>query len=229
MNLTATRSTIAVLYSGGLDSAILLAHLLESGQRVQPLFVDSQLVWQQEELRHARRFADALACEQLEELVVLQMPLADLYHDHWSITGRDVPSSADPDESVYLPGRNPLLLVKARVWCGLNGVGQLALGALHTNPFADATDTFFLQFEGAMDQALGGHVKIVRPLAHLNKRQVMYLGRHAPLELTLSCLAPSGGRHCGRCNKCAERRVAFELAGLADPTSYAPPARSLTH
>lgn len=211
---------LAVLYSGGLDSAILLAHLVQQGHRVQPLYVDCELVWQDEELRHARRFLGALASPNLAELVVLRLPLTDVYDGHWSITGQRVPSAADPDESVYLPGRNPLLIIKAHVWCGLHGVEQLALGALKTNPFADATDAFFKQFEAAMSQAVSNPVRIVRPLAELDKRQAMELGRHAPLEWTFSCLAPQNGRHCGNCNKCAERQRAFALAGMADPTPY---------
>lgn len=220
---------MAVLFSGGLDSAILLAHLLGQGRSVQPLYVDCELYWQDVEERYARRFLATLAAPALAELVVLRLPLADLYDDHWSITGRQVPSASQPDESVYLPGRNPLLLVKAHVWCGLHGVGQLALGALRTNPFTDATEGFFRQFESAMDQAVAQEVQLVRPLAELDKRQVMELGRGAPLEWTFSCLAPVEGRHCGQCNKCAERRAAFRLAGLADPTSYVHPHPTLAH
>jgi len=219
--------SLAVLFSGGLDSAILLAHLVELGHRVQPLYVDCELLWQGEELRHARGFLEALAAPNLAELVVLRLPLADLYDGHWSITGQRVPSAADPDESVYLPGRNPLLIIKAHVWCGLHGVQQLALGALKTNPFADATDAFFKQFEAAMTQAVSNPVRIVRPLAELDKRQAMELGRRAPLAFTFSCLAPQNGRHCGRCNKCAERQRAFALAGMVDPTPYGSIQRSL--
>ena len=49
----------------------------------------------------------------------------------------------------------------------------------------------------------------------------MELGRGVPLELTFSCFAPSGDRHCGRCNKCAERKGAFALIAAEDPTEYA--------
>ena len=55
----------------------------------------------------------------------------------------------------------------------------------------------------------------------MNKQQVMALGRNLPLELTFSCIAPAGGLHCGRCNKCAERQNAFRDAGITDKTSYA--------
>jgi 7-cyano-7-deazaguanine synthase len=118
-----------------------------------------------------------------------------------------------------MPGRNPLLLIKARLWCQLHGIRQLAIGCLATSPFADASNEFFNSFQTVMDSALGGHVRIVRPLA--DKSQVMRFGRAAPLELTLSCLAPRGTLHCGECNKCAERRSAFALAGLSDRSNYA--------
>jgi 7-cyano-7-deazaguanine synthase len=36
----------------------------------------------------------------------------------------------------------------------------------------------------------------------------------------MSCLRPVDGVHCGACNKCAERRKAFALADLPDPTLY---------
>jgi 7-cyano-7-deazaguanine synthase len=49
----------------------------------------------------------------------------------------------------------------------------------------------------------------------------MALGRDLPLELTFSCIAPAGELHCGRCNKCAERRAAFREADREDRTSYA--------
>ena len=217
-------STAAVLFSGGLDSSILVGHLLERGCNVQPLYVDGQLAWQAVELQHSRQFLAALQTTALRPLVVLSMPLSDLYDGHWSITGRDVPSSEAADETVYLPGRNPLLLIKAQIWCQLHGVSSLALGALASNPFADATDEFFSEFESAIDRAISGHVRLLRPLAHLDKRQAMELGRNLPLDLTFSCLAPEGGLHCGRCNKCAERRKAFSSAGLADATRYASPS-----
>jgi 7-cyano-7-deazaguanine synthase len=54
----------------------------------------------------------------------------------------------------------------------------------------------------------------------LSKRDVLLRGRGLPLEATLSCLRPVSGRHCGACNKCAERRKAFALAELPDPTQY---------
>jgi 7-cyano-7-deazaguanine synthase len=222
-----SRPPIGLLLSGGLDSSILLVDLLRQGCRVQPFYVDSQLFWQDVELKSARRFLEALGSDRLADLVVLRLPLADLYDEHWSVTGRGVPPALTSDEAVYLPGRNALLLIKTRLWCQMHGIDQLALGSLGTNPFADATDEFFQQFESVLDRATSGHVQFVRPFATADKRQVMHLGRSAPLGLTFSCLAPQGGLHCGRCNKCAERRAAFRLIEMPDPTRYAPAPRQV--
>ena len=100
-----------------------------------------------------------MECDRLEPLVTLEMPLADVYGEHWSITGRDVPDAETADDAVYLPGRNAILIVKAAVWCRLHGIGQLALAVLGTNPFGDASGEFFDHFETALDRALGGRVR----------------------------------------------------------------------
>jgi 7-cyano-7-deazaguanine synthase len=114
-----------------------------------------------------------------------------------------------------------LLLVKSRLWCQLNGIGRLALGTLKNNPFADATADFFASFAAALDGAMSGSVTLERPFACYTKQEVMRLGTGVPLELTLSCLAPRDGRHCGQCNKCHERKAMFTGASVVDATHYA--------
>ena len=105
--------TTALLFSGGLDSAILLGQLLGQGCRVQPIYVAMGCAWQSAEQRAIRQFVAALGDDAIEPVVELEMPVADLYGEHWSITGRDVPNETTQDEDVFLWGRNPLLLVKA--------------------------------------------------------------------------------------------------------------------
>ncbi len=212
---------IGLLLSGGLDSGILLGELLRRGFRVHPLYVRSDLVWQGAELAAARRYLAALARAELGELVVLDLPLADLYEDHWSVTGHDPPPAESPDEAVYMPGRSALLLIKPALWCQLHNVNRLAMGVLGSNPFADAEADFFDTFESALNHAVGGRLQMIRPFAELSKREVMLLGRELPLELTFSCIAPRAGVHCGDCNKCAERKAAFRMIDSEDPTRYA--------
>lgn len=207
---------LAVLVSGGLDSAILLGEAARRHPAVWPLYVRFGLAWEDVELGYLRRFAEALALP----VVVLEMPVRDLYGDHWSVTGVDVPDAATPDEAVYLPGRNVLLLAKAMLWCHLHDVDQVALAPLEANPFPDATPGFFRAFEAVVNQAVEGSVRVVCPYRGLHKVEVLRRGAGMPLGWTFSCIRPVDGRHCGVCNKCAERQRGFADAGLADPTSY---------
>jgi 7-cyano-7-deazaguanine synthase len=211
---------LAVLVSGGLDSAILLAESVRQRAAVWPLYVRHGLHWEAAELAWLRRYAGALDLPALRPLQALELPVADLYGRHWSVTGEGVPDAETPDEAVYLPGRNVLLLAKAMLWCRLHAVGAVALATLRGNPFPDATPEFFAGFEGAVNRATGGAVRVLRPYAALDKVEVMRRGRGLPLGLTFSCIRPTGERHCGRCNKCAERRRAFADADMADPTDY---------
>ena len=73
----------------------------------------------------------------------------------------------------------------------------------------------------ALSLGLATPIAIEAPFAALHKADVIALGRAlgVPLELTLSCMQPADGLHCGRCSKCRERRDAFREAGVEDPTS----------
>ncbi len=213
--------TIGLLLSGGIDSAVLLDQLLRRGRRVIPFYVRSDCIWQERELAVLHHFLAAMSHPMLDDLVVFDMPVADLYDGHWSIFGNNVPDDSSPDEAVFLLGRNPLLLLKPALWCAKNSVRQLALATLASNPFPDATPEFFQQFREMLHLATGSDVEIVRPFEELSKRNVVSLGQDIPLELTFSCLAPVAAQHCGHCNKCAERQAAFAQLGMHDPTAYA--------
>jgi 7-cyano-7-deazaguanine synthase len=217
----AAPSALAVLVSGGLDSAILVGESLRTHAAVYPLYVRCGLSWEPVELRHLRSYLDAIRGPALRPLTVLEMPVADLYGEHWSLTARGVPGADSPDEAVFLPGRNVLLLAKALLWCHLRGVAAVALAPLESNPFPDATPAFFAAYQDVVNQAVGGSVRVLCPYLGLHKTEVMRRGRDLPLGLTFSCIRPAGGRHCGACNKCAERRRAFADAGMTDPTDYA--------
>src|SRR5262249_8947693 len=125
------------------------------------------------------------------------------------------------DEAVYLPGRNLLLAAKASVWCHLHGVTSLAFGCLRANPFPDSTGGFFAALEAVVNQALGGRIRLIRPFERLGKDDVVRRGAGLPLHETFSCLRPVGDRHCGECNKCAERQRGFRELDWPDPTIYA--------
>ena len=209
-----------MLVSGGLDSAALMRRLLAQGGRVVPLYLRCGLRWEPAELYWLKRFLRAVRSKQLAPLVTLHLPLRSLYGPHWSLTGRGIPGSQSADEAVYLPGRNVLLLTAAAVVCAERRIRRLAIGTLSGNPFGDASPAFFRRMSSCLSGALARPLQVVAPLRRLTKTQLIHAAAEAPLALTFSCLRPRGRRHCGGCNKCAERRRAFRNAGIADPTRY---------
>jgi len=217
----APATPLAILVSGGLDSAVLLAEAARAYPAVFPLYVRTGLAWEGVERRHLDRFLAAVRTPALRPVVVLDQPVADLYGNHWSLTGVGVPAAGTPDEDVFLPGRNVLLLAKPLLWCALNGVPEVAMAPLAVNPFPDATPEFFGDFTAAVNAAVHGSARVVRPYAELHKTEVIRRGSAFPLQHTFSCIRPAAELHCGRCSKCHERRVAFAEAGVADPTEYA--------
>ena len=212
----------AVLLSGGLDSAALLAEEAARGE-VQPIYVSTGLAWEP-----AERAATVhlLACDLWHDRVRPLKSLAVDMHDvyaatHWAVRGTP-PAYHTPDEDVYLPGRNIVLLGKAGVYCAAAGVDRLVLGTLAHNPFPDATPEFRASMARTLSLGLAHALQIEAPYAHLSKAEVV--GRGAalgvPFALTLSCMNPQASRHCGRCSKCRERHDAFLEAGITDPTEY---------
>jgi len=146
---------------------------------------------------------------------------------HWARKG-DAPSYHTPDEDVYLPGRNIVLLGKAGVFCAAAKLDRLVIGTLDHNPFPDATPEFRSAMMEALSLGLAHPIEIAAPYARAEKAEVVARGQRAGvrLDLTLSCMnARTNGdrfpRHCGVCSKCRERHDAFLQAGVDDPTDYA--------
>ena len=211
---------VAVLASGGLDSSVLVAEMARAAE-VHPIYVKCGLAWEQVELKGLQAFLNALDNPNVMPLTVLAAPVTELYGDHWSVSGKDVPDADAPDEKVFLPGRNILLIGLAAIWCSTHDVSRIAIGSLAGNPFPDATSEFFASFAHALSLGLRHEIKVDAPWLGLHKDDVVRLYKDLPLELTFTCMAPQRGKHCGRCNKCRERQVAFEKSGITDRTDYA--------
>jgi 7-cyano-7-deazaguanine synthase len=224
-----------VLLSGGLDSAVLLVEEAAQGHDVWPLYISVGLAWESAE-REAIQLLLAsrppVPLQTVRPLVTLSVDMSDVYPAaHWAMVGRP-PGYHTPDEAVYLPGRNIVLLGKAAVFCAVAGVDRLVMGTLGHNPFPDATPRFRAAMATALSLGLDHRLAIDAPYAELGKAEVIRRGvaLGVPLELTLSCMSPAASQvadssavaqHCGLCSKCRERHEAFVEAGIADPTPYA--------
>jgi len=216
----------AVLCSGGLDSVVLVAS--EAREReVQPVYVSVGLAWEADERAALARLAGTPGFgERVRPLATLDVTVRDVYSpSHWAIIGQP-PAYDTPDEDVYLTGRNVILLSKAGVFCATRSLHRLVIGPLAGNPFPDATPEFFASMARTLTLGLDHAIEISAPFRALHKSDVIRLGAQlgVRMELSLSCMNPSGGRHCGLCSKCRERRDAFDDAGIADLTDYVAPS-----
>jgi 7-cyano-7-deazaguanine synthase len=215
-------NSVAVLLSAGLDSAVLAASEARRAH-VQPIYVSAGLAWEAQELEVLRRLLATPPFASLLPLAHLTFTVRDLYPStHWALRG-EPPGFDTPDDDVYLTGRNVILLSKASIYCAQKGIRRIVLGPLAGNPFPDATPQFFDTMARAMSLGLAHEILIDAPFAAKDKSDVIKIGVElgVPLELTLSCMNPRDGLHCGMCSKCRERRDAFHEAGIDDPTRYA--------
>lgn len=222
---------VAVLTSGGLDSAVLVADLARNAD-VFPLYVEFGLAWEAAEQEALGAYLAALGDRRIAPLVKLAVPVDRIYGRHWSLTGEDVPDYDASIDSDYLPGRNVLLLGVASVWSALHDVHRIALGSLMQNPYPDATPEFFDEYGRLLSGALGHSIEVVAPYRGMEKSDLIRAHRELPLHLTLTCIGqkagasldesgPQGPLHCGACVKCHERHEAFVEAGVPDRTRYA--------
>jgi len=217
-------ATVAVLFSAGLDSAVLLANAARERLTVQPIYVSAGLAWEPEERAMAARLLSAppYTTAVIRPLVSLTFDMRDVYPaSHWAIRGQP-PAYDTPDEDVYIDGRNIVLLSKTAVYLARTRIARVMIGPLAGNPFPDASRKFFDAMEVALSTGLASPIGIEAPFAAMHKHEVIALGRRleVPFELTLSCMEPRDGLHCGRCSKCRERRDAFAQAHIPDPTPY---------
>jgi 7-cyano-7-deazaguanine synthase len=219
-----------VLLSGGLDSAVLLAHEAQVAT-VLPVYVFSGFAWEGLELAMVEHLlGDPHYSGRVLPLMRVEFPMHDVYApSHWAVRG-EPPSYNTPDEAVYLAGRNLVLLSKAGIVAALKGATRVAIGPLAGNPFPDARPSFFLAMQDALRLGLDHQIEVVAPFLTWTKEEVIRRGRElrVPLALTLSCMNPVAAavptappRHCGQCSKCRERRDAFGSLGLDDPAEYA--------
>jgi 7-cyano-7-deazaguanine synthase len=190
---------------------------------VQPIYVAVGLAWERDEQAMVVRLLAGYHVERVRPLATLHVDMRDVYPaSHWAVRG-EAPGFDTPDEDVYLEGRNIVLLSKASVFMARAKIARVMIGPLAGNPFPDASRSFFDAMERALSMGLAAPIAIEAPLASMHKEDVIRLGARlgVPFELTLSCMQPQDGLHCGRCSKCRERRDGFIQAGVEDPTPYA--------
>ena len=185
--------------------------MAREGREVFPLFIKAGLTWEAAELHALRRFLSRIPpalARRVKPLKVLSVRMDALYGEHWSTTGRGVPGWRATDSSVYLPGRNIMLLSMGGVYAATIGVPAVAIGTLSGNPFPDGAKSFFSSFGRAISTGLGFPLTIEAPFRRLGKEAIIRRFDDLPLHLSFSCSNPRGRSACGLCAKCRERILA---------------------
>src|SRR5262245_23885513 len=176
----------AVLLSGGLDSAVLVADEASRGE-VQPIYVSVGLAWEAAERAMVERLLGAApGRDRMRPLASLSVDMRDVYAaSHWAVQGRP-PAYHTPDEDVYLPGRNVILFGKAGVFCAAAQIDRLVIGTLEHNPFPDATSEFRDAMQRALTLGLAHDLRIEAPYAGRSKADVIRRGVALGVPFALS-------------------------------------------
>lgn len=216
-----------VVCSGGLDS-VSLAHKIASEHQLLGLlsFDYGQ--------RHRKELDFAAACA---ERLGVEHQIIDI-----SAIGRHLSGSALTDDiavpdghyaeetmkATIVPNRNAIMLTIAFGVAAAKGADAVAV-AVHGGDhfiYPDCRPAFIDAFQAMQTQALDGYasVTLYAPYVNISKADIVTDGvaTGTPFAQTWSCYK-GGENHCGRCGTCVERREAFHLAGVTDPTVYDDP------
>lgn len=216
-----------VICSGGLDS-VSLAHRIAAEHELVALvsFDYGQ--------RHKKELDFAALCASR-----LNVPhhIIDIRTIGAHLTGSaltddvDVPDGHYAEEtmrSTVVPNRNAIMLTIAFGLAAAQQAKAVAI-AVHGGDhfiYPDCRPGFIESFNEMQRHALDGYadVTLFAPYVTVTKADIVTDGARysTPLADTWSCYK-GGLRHCGRCGTCVERREAFHLAGVADPTDYEDP------
>jgi 7-cyano-7-deazaguanine synthase len=215
---------VVCLLSGGLDSTVLATQLRNDGREVLALSIHYGQRHARE-LRAAARVAEELGIAWDEvEAGALNVLLGGSSLTDDSVA---VPHGHYADETMkatVVPNRNMLLLAMAGALAVSAGADAIAYAA-HAGDHAiypDCRPAFMDAVRQVLALANWTPIGLETPFADWTKAQIVQRGveLRAPLGLTYSCYEGQA-THCGRCGTCVERREAFTLAGVADPTTYA--------
>jgi 7-cyano-7-deazaguanine synthase len=214
---------VVALASGGLDSTVLLYHLVKKKHaEVYALSVDYGQ-------RHVRELDSARkVCSMLGipiEVVDLK-GITKLLSGSALTGGGEVPDGHYAEESMkatVVPNRNMIMLAIAAGWA-INLKADAVAYAAHAGDheiYPDCREVFTCALETAVRLADWHEVGFYRPFVGITKAEIVALGAHlnVPFEHTWSCYK-GGEKHCGTCGTCVERLEAFAQVMLKDQVEY---------
>ena len=219
---------VVVILSGGMDSTVLLHHHIFTRRDVVRALTFNYGQRHVREVAYAEKTAVALNIpHSTVDLRCLSSILRGSSQIDPSVA---VPEGRYDEESMkatVVPNRNMIMLsiaVGHAISFDCNYVSYAAHSGDHAI-YPDCRPAFTSAMERAIRRCDWKVVKLFRPFIKLTKVDIVRKGwaLKVNLKATYSCYA-GGEVHCGKCGTCVERRQAFHLAGIDDPTDYGPTA-----
>lgn len=204
-----------ILFSGGVDSTVMLAKALSEGKICIPISFE-----------YGQKHAIELECaKRIAEYYQVKHHLIHLpifWKGHSSLTssletprGRTLETiAACGIPSTYVPARNTLFLAYATGLCETLEADEIHFGCNRPdrNNYPDCTPDYLQGFQSVLNQATrqaveGKAPKLVAPLSDFDKQDIIQLGQKlkAPLHLTWSCYSPLENQPCTQCDACVLR------------------------
>ena len=219
---------VILIYSGGLDSTVLLAKLVSEGSEVKALSINYGQ-------RHSRELDAAKAiCAKLGvehrvvDLSCLKPLLAGSSQTDDSVPVPHGHYAAENMRLTVVPNRNALMLSVAFAWAislKYDAVAYAAHAGDHA-VYPDCREEFTKPFAEAMWNADWHAVELLRPFIGITKADIVRIGHSIGADeiMAVSYSCYEGEEvHCGRCGTCSERAGSFAAAGVPDLTRYKDP------
>ena len=217
-----------VVFSGGVDSVCSASYLKSKYELYGISFSYGQKA--NKEISAAKSFAKKLGLK--EHKIVDISFMKQLYGDSNVLTSRKKTIPSRFDYSIVVPIRNAVFLSIASAWAYTLNATLVAYGA-HTGDknYPDCRPVFAKKLESSFNQGevdgiksgLRKNIEIWSPYKEgLSKSDLLKVGFKTIGDLifkTWSCYS-SGKYHCGECESCNNRKVAFEKSGIKDKTKY---------
>lgn len=218
-----------IIWSGGLDSTSLLFHLKGNMDISAVHFSYGSKHNPREEER-----VQAMAKEFNIPTTFIQLQfIGKLFKSNLLESGDAIPHGHYADENMkqtVVPFRNGIMLSIAAGLAESMNIQSVYIGAHagdHTI-YPDCRPNFIAQMAGAIKYGTWDNISLFAPFSEMSKGDIVKIGHEAmtPFGSTYTCYE-GGDLHCGKCGACVERREAFQLAGVKDPTIYQPTNQSI--
>lgn len=212
-----------VLLSGGMDSVTAFHHALREHEVLAALSFDYGSKHNSREIPFAKLHAERAGVrhETIDLGFVDRHFASDLL-----ASGGDIPDGHYAEENMkrtVVPFRNGIMLSIA---CGFaeSAEAEALVIAAHSGDHAiypDCREPFMAAMATAMREGTYAGIELLRPFIAMDKTGIARRAAELGIDLgeTWSCYK-GGEVHCGTCGTCVERREAFALAGIDDPTPY---------